>query len=136
VERGTYTLLVELPTDATIAVGALGNHAFPAGWYAYTGSAFGSGGFARVDRHRELAAAERDARHWHVDYLLGNPETRLADDVRTVNRDVECAVARSLPAGPVGGFGASDCDCASHLAYAPDGDVLTRMVREAHETTR
>jgi Uri superfamily endonuclease len=134
VASGTYTLLVELPTDATLSVGALGDHAFPAGWYAYTGSAFGTGGFARVDRHRELAAGERDARHWHVDHLLGHPAARLVDDVRSVDRDVECAVARSLPDGPVDGFGASDCACVTHLAYAPDRDALLRAVREAHET--
>ena len=133
---GTYTLLVELSTDATLSVGALGDHTFPVGWYGYTGSAFGTGGFARVDRHRELAAGDRDARHWHVDYLLGHPAARLVDDVRTVDQDVECAVARALPDGPVDGFGASDCDCESHLAYAPDRATLMRAVRAAHETAR
>lgn len=133
---GTYTLLVALSADATIAVGSLGSHAFPAGWYAYTGSAFGTGGFARVARHRELAAGERDARHWHVDYLLGHPAARVVDDVRSVGRDVECAVARALPEGPVDGFGASDCDCESHLAYAADHDSLLRAARKAHETAR
>lgn len=133
---GTYTLLVELSTDATVSVGALGDYTFPAGWYGYTGSAFGTGGFARVDRHRELAAGERDARHWHIDYLLGHPAAQLTDDVRTIDRDVECAVARELPDGPVDGFGASDCDCVSHLAYAPDRNELLRAVRDAHESAR
>lgn len=133
---GTYTLLIELPVEARIETGALGDHAFPAGWYAYTGSAFGSGGFARVDRHHELAAGERETRHWHVDYLLGHPDARVATDVRSPNADVECAVARQLPDGPVDGFGASDCDCGSHLAYAADRTGLLRAVRAAHEEAR
>ncbi|MFB6118300.1 DUF123 domain-containing protein [Halosegnis sp.] len=128
---GTYTLLVELEGDAAIEAGALGSHAFPAGWYAYTGSALGSGGFARVERHHELAAGARETRHWHVDYLLGHPDARLDADIRTAV-DAECAVARALPEGPVAGFGASDCDCRSHLAYAPDRQSLERAVQAAH----
>jgi endonuclease-3 len=131
VSGGSYTLLVELPDAATIEVGALGAQAFPAGWYAYTGSALGAGGFARVDRHYELAAGEREARHWHVDYLLGHPDARLVSDVRT-EADIECAVARALPESPVTGFGASDCDCASHLAHAAGRESLERSVRAAH----
>ncbi|WP_255196389.1 GIY-YIG nuclease family protein [Halorarius litoreus] len=129
---GTYTLLVELPEGTTIEVGALGSHAFPAGWYAYTGSALGTGGFSRVDRHHDLAAGDREVRHWHVDYLLGQPETRIVADARTAV-DAECLVAAALPDGPVSGFGASDCDCRSHLAYASEHDVLQTAVRDAHD---
>jgi len=136
VTSGTYTLLVELAEDATVEVGALGEYALSAGWYAYVGSAFGPGGFSRVDRHRELAAGERDARHWHVDYLLGHPAAELVADVRTAEQDVECAVARALPESPIAGFGASDCDCASHLAAAPGRGSLQRAVRAAHERAR
>ncbi|MFC7177464.1 GIY-YIG nuclease family protein [Halosegnis marinus] len=129
---GTYTLLLDLPASATIEVGALGEHDFPAGAYAYTGSALGTGGFARVERHRELAAGEREVRHWHVDYLLGHPDADVVGDVRT-EAAVECAVARALPEGTVPGFGASDCDCRSHLAYAPEGESLAAAVRAAHD---
>jgi len=129
---GTYTLLVELSEAATIEVGALGEHRFPSGWYAYTGSALGSGGFSRVDRHYELAAGERETRHWHIDYLLGHEAATLRGDVRTVDADVECAVAERLPDGPLEGFGASDCDCSSHLAYGADGGELQRTVASAH----
>jgi endonuclease-3 len=135
VTGGTYTLIVHLPDETAIEVGALGSHRFPAGWYAYTGSALGASGFSRVERHHDLAAGDRDTRHWHVDYLLGHPRARLVDDVRTP-ADAECDVARQLPDGPVSGFGASDCDCPSHLAYAPDRDALTRAVRDAHARHR
>jgi endonuclease-3 len=135
--EGTYTLVVELPEPATIEVGALGEVAFAAGAYAYTGSAFGPGGFARVERHRELAAGERDARHWHIDYLLGHPGASVAAVVRTADADVECAVGRALAetdeSERVAGFGASDCDCESHLVRAADCERLRRAVERAHE---
>jgi Uri superfamily endonuclease len=132
VTGGTYTLCIELRRPATIEVGALGGHRFPAGAYAYTGSAFGSGGFSRVDRHYELAAGERDTRHWHVDYLLGHGDVSIRGDVRTPGADIECTVAAELPASPVRGFGASDCDCPSHLAYDEDGGRLRDRVSRAH----
>ncbi|PSQ19242.1 DUF123 domain-containing protein [Halobacteriales archaeon QS_8_69_26] len=131
---GTYTLLVELPDPATVGFGAVGDRDLPAGWYAYTGSAFGPGGFARVDRHRRVASGDHDARHWHVDYLLGHPGSDVGAVERTEGADVECAVARRLAdaATPVRGVGASDCDCGTHLVHCPDRDRLARAVRGAH----
>ncbi|WP_122091044.1 GIY-YIG nuclease family protein [Halalkalicoccus subterraneus] len=132
---GTYTLVIALPEPATIDVGALGTQEFSAGRYAYTGSAFGPGGFSRVDRHRELARGERDTRHWHVDYLLGHPTAAIEAVVRTPEEDVECAVGRTLPDAGIDGFGASDCDCVSHLAYAANGllDAVERAHRESSD---
>ncbi|WP_227376621.1 GIY-YIG nuclease family protein [Haladaptatus halobius] len=133
--KGTYTLLVELVRPATIEFGAKGAMELDSGRYAYTGSAFGQGGFSRVDRHARVASGENDARHWHVDYLLGHPDARLAGDVRTPDEDVECAVARNLSdeVRSVSGIGASDCDCGTHLHYASDRDALERAVRRAHD---
>jgi endonuclease-3 len=130
VTAGTYTLLVDVARDVELAVGALGTVAFDAGTYAYTGSAFGPGGFARVDRHRELAAGERAGTHWHVDYLLVQDAASVRDVVTTPERDVECAVARRLPAGPAG-FGASDCDCDGHLAAGVAREAVARAHRDA-----
>jgi len=132
---GSYTLVVDLATDATLSVGALGEHRLPAGAYAYTGSALGAGGFARVDRHRRTARGDHDVRHWHVDYLLGHPAARIDRAVRSAGVDVECAVAQRLPAGPVDGFGASDCGCQSHLATGGrderGGDALDSLAERA-----
>lgn len=130
-EGGTYTLLLALPRSAAVAVGALGVVEFPAGAYAYTGSALGSGGFARVDRHRRVARGDHEVCHWHVDSLTGHPATDLFDVV-TTRADAECAVARSLPDGPVDGFGASDCDCRSHLSHAPSLAPLRERVERVH----
>jgi len=143
---GTYTLVVRLAAPATVTVGALGDRALPAGWYAYTGSALGPGGFARVDRHRDLAAGERDTRHWHVDYLLGHPAASVASVIYAGGVDVECAVAATLDGDPVPGFGASDCGCSSHLdrlGPAGDGggeaagrDAVVDRVLAAHRSAR
>ena len=116
---GTYVLGIDLARATTIEVGALGSVEFDAGAYAYVGSAFGPGGFARVDRHRELSAGDRDTRHWHVDYLLGHPDTSLEAAITFPDADRECELADRLPGERVAGFGASDCDCSAHLLDAP-----------------
>ncbi len=135
--KGTYTLLVELASPAKIEFGAKGARDLDSGWYAYTGSAFGQGGFSRVARHARVASGENDARHWHVDYLLGHAETELAGEVRTPQEDVECGVARKLgdEIQPISGIGASDCDCGTHLHFESAGETLESAVRQAHEAT-
>ena len=134
--RGTYTLVIDLDRDATIEVGALGTHEFDRGWYAYTGSAFGRGGFSRVERHRELSRGESTTRHWHVDYLLGHEAARIRTVVQSPGLDAECVIAGALPDAGIEGFGASDCSCPSHLAFHPEGPRLTRLVSIAHEDGR
>jgi len=129
---GTYTLVVELTGAADIEVGALGTRSLAAGWYAYTGSALGPGGFARVSRHRELAAGERSTRHWHVDYLLGHDAASVGPVTCSAGVDAECAVAGAIDGGPVEGFGCSDCGCQSHLRYAPRRGPLLASVAAAH----
>jgi len=129
-DPGSYVLVVAVEEPTTIEVGALGDREFTPGGYAYVGSAFGPGGLARVDRHRELADGDRDTRHWHIDYLLGEDETRLASVETYPDRDIECSLAMALAeAGcqPVAGFGASDCDCDSHL-WALDGLALPSKI--------
>jgi len=101
----------------TLRIGRLGTHEFPAGYYAYAGSALGPGGLAaRVGRH-----LRREKRlHWHIDYLL---EAAEVVDVRVEpgSERRECEWARRLLAagGAVvaPGFGASDCRCATHLVF-------------------
>lgn len=133
---GTYTLVLERTASETIAVGALGDVDFPAGWYAYTGSAFGPGGFSRTDRHRRVARGDHDARHWHVDYLLGAPDTSVADVVQSVDVDAECAIAARIDGERIADFGCSDCDCSSHLVYRDGRDELVDAVSRAHREAR
>jgi len=133
---GAYTLLVELAEPATVAVGALGAVDFDAGWYAYVGSALGSGGFSRVRRHRELAAGERETRHWHIDYLLGHPAASLDAVVASAGADIECAVAGVLSGERVPEFGCSDCDCDSHLVVRAEREGLLAGAEHAYRRAR
>jgi endonuclease-3 len=158
-EGGTYTLLLVRDEPGEIEVGALGACHVPAGAYAYVGSALGTGGFARVERHRRVALGEHDTRHWHVDYLTGDEHTRLASVITTADVDAECHVAaeigrrlsavgseqdtdrqsvskpeRAPEARPIVGFGASDCACETHLFGHESLDELARIVREAHDS--
>ena len=127
---GTYTLLLSLDSPASVEVGALGERRFEPGAYAYTGSAFGAGGFARVERHRRLAEADDGTRHWHVDHLL--PLASIRDVFTAEGAAVECAVARAVPGDPVCGFGATDCRCDSHLAYAPTESTLREGIERIY----
>jgi len=129
---GTYTLVLAVPEQTTVTVGALGPHSFDSGWYAYVGSALGPGGFARVDRHRELAAGERDSQHWHIDSLLGHSLVRLDAICQTIGVDGECAVATRIDGDPVADFGCSDCDCHSHLFFRLERSPLWETVERAH----
>lgn len=131
---GTYTLLIELDTATRIEVGALGTHDFDAGWYAYTGTAFGPGGFKRIDRHRDVAAGRNETRHWHVDYLLGNDHARVDGVCRTPDVDAECRFSDRIDGRRVPGFGASDCDCGSHLVFNPERRPLWSSIEAVHET--
>lgn len=124
---GTYTLIVAVPEPLEICVGALGEITFSSGEYAYTGSALGSGGFTRVDRHYRVAAGEHDVTHWHIDYLLGDSQTELTGVVGRETAAVECLVAQQLPESTAGDFGASDCSCQSHLAYTNSDDMETTV---------
>ena len=115
---GSYVVLIACSQPTTIEVGALGDRSFRATTYAYVGSAFGPGGLSRVDRHRRVAAGDHDVRHWHIDYLLGTTGVGIEAVETYPNRDIECDLATVIEAAgcqPVPAFGASDCDCESHL---------------------
>ncbi|AHG00110.1 hypothetical protein HALLA_16200 [Halostagnicola larsenii XH-48] len=128
---GTYVLIVTLECSTSLGVGSLGSLAFDAGTYAYVGSAFGPGGFARVDRHAELARGDRETRHWHIDYLLGCSDAILEKPVFFPDERRECELARSIPGDRVRGFGSSDCDCPGHLIDAPSDRAVLEASLDA-----
>lgn len=132
---GTYTLVIEVPTQISISVGSLGTTWFRPGGYAYTGSAHGPGGFARIDRHREIASGSRDTRHWHIDYLLGQDGVRIQSVVRTPGAAIECQVAAAISGETIPEFGATGCGCPSHLTHMPDLARLKTSVQTAHTTS-
>ncbi|SFR69346.1 GIY-YIG nuclease family protein [Halogeometricum limi] len=132
---GTYALVFGVSDAVETSVGSLGTVRFPPGGYAYVGSAFGSNGLGRVDRHRRVATGDHGVRHWHVDSLGGHPDVRLDAVVAAPNVDAECALAEALDpdTSPVRGFGSSDCDCRAHLAHRASVETLRCSVVEFFE---
>jgi Uri superfamily endonuclease len=69
--KGTYVLIASVAQMKLLKIGRLGTYDIVPGFYAYVGSAFGSGGLrARLGHHLEPTASL----HWHIDYLLGVAE--------------------------------------------------------------
>lgn len=126
-DKGVYALVLENP-QSEVRVGALGVREFAAGWHIYVGSALGSGGLARADRHVRLARHRDRSPRWHIDYLLLDPRFMLTAVVTAVTgKDRECALAREIGGPCVSGFGCSDCTCLSHLFYR-SGDPMLELV--------
>ena len=118
----TYQLWLRVAEEITVRVGRLGRCRFPAGWYAYTGSAR-RGLRARLRRH--CAPAEGKRTRWHADHLLASRHVSLRFVL--LSEDPECEVNAALGGScPCPGFGASDCraGCGSHLRYlGPDFEL-------------
>jgi Uri superfamily endonuclease len=116
-DKGIYCLVFKNPA-CTVRVGALGEIAFLPGWHMYVGSALGSGGLARLERHIALSRNKDKRPKWHIDYLSVNPSFSLRSAVHAVTGErLECRLARALGGENIPGFGCSDCDCTSHLFY-------------------
>jgi len=116
-DKGIYCLVFRNPA-CTAGIGALGSLAFPAGFHIYIGSALGSGGLKRLDRHCRLACGANKRPKWHVDYILTDSRFLLvyAISAPTTER-LECRLAGTLGGAGVCGFGCSDCACISHFLY-------------------
>jgi Uri superfamily endonuclease len=124
--KGSYILLIEIPRDLRIKIGALGMLEFPQGSYAYVGSAMGGLG-ARVNRHLRREKRVR----WHVDYLLEKGTVKKVVYAPT-NKRLECRLAHGLTEAfrSFPGFGSSDCCCPSHLFFSDDSHALEKKAVE------
>jgi Uri superfamily endonuclease len=115
---GTYILFLQVQDEFVAQVGALGRLDFKPGVYAYVGSAFGPGGLrARLSHHLSLVHTN----HWHIDYLsqkAGLVEIwYTCDPARREHEWAEVIATMSGVSSPFSGFGASDCQCRSHLFH-------------------
>jgi Uri superfamily endonuclease len=113
--KGSYVLLIDLPEGQEIAAGKLRTIDFPAGCYAYVGSAMG-GMKSRLERH-----LRRDKKlHWHIDYLLQKASVSNVIICESETR-TECTIAQTIRSKfeTIKGFGSSDCKCPGHLFYSP-----------------
>jgi len=132
-EPGIYTLILALPRPEQMVVGSLGAIDFPQGYYSYTGSARGTGGLKRLDRHILLSQGSKKVRRWHIDYLL--PKACFLEAFITKTRlDLECCIARTIGERlhSVPGFGCTDCRCLSHLHRSADLQDMRDAVFLAH----
>jgi Uri superfamily endonuclease len=116
--RGTYILLLRVDHGFAAQVGALGWLDFKPGIYVYVGSAFGPGGLrARLGHH----LAPEHPNHWHIDYLSQKADVdEIWYTCDPARREHEWAkVFARLPgtSSPFSGFGASDCQCRTHLFH-------------------
>ncbi|MFP3040693.1 DNA/RNA nuclease SfsA [Treponema primitia] len=112
---GNYLILLELPANQDIEVGALGTIRFKAGWYVYAGSARKNLS-QRINRHLRR---QRKQKHWHLDYLTPWAGKMKALPILSY-RNLECDLARDLEqlgGKPIPEFGSSDCGCGSHFFY-------------------
>ena len=116
-DKGIYGLVFENPA-CQVRVGALGEIAFRKGWHVYVGSALGSGGLARLERHIVLSRKKDKTPKWHVDYLSTDNRFTLRYTVHAVTEErLECRLADAIGEPGIPGFGCSDCTCPSHLFY-------------------
>lgn len=117
-DPGTYALILRSHASFEQSVGALGTVTVHPGFYIYVGSALGPGGIrSRVCRH--LRASKK--LHWHIDYLRQKLSMVAVWYAKTVSvhehrwANTMCRWSRVVIAVP--GFGASDCQCESHLFF-------------------
>jgi Uri superfamily endonuclease len=129
---GTYILVLYHGQQQRIRVGGMGFQVFAKGWYLYVGSAFGPGGVAaRCGHHRRVSPHPR----WHIDYLRAKcrlEEIWFTHDPRRREHEWASLLAHQLKMlQPILGFGASDCNCESHLFYSvvkPKGQIFQQIV--------
>ena len=131
--KGFYILVICIPENTNIKIGALGNILFSKGYYLYIGSALGNSGSStlknRVKRH--FTSPNNKKTHWHIDYLLNNPSSIIFHlYLIPISQNFECLIANELnniSDGFIKKFGSSDCKCKSHLIYFEDFNGLNKL---------
>jgi Uri superfamily endonuclease len=109
---------VKLGAILTSPLGRLGTMQLQPGYYVYRGSALGPGGLrARIAYHRKPSPWP----HWHIDYLRAHTQIHyIWFSYGARRREHQWARLIQTIGGakiPLLGFGASDCDCRSHLYF-------------------
>lgn len=112
--KGSYLLILRNNKRRKIEVGALGKLKFLPGYYIYVGSALNNLK-KRIERHKK----KKKKRFWHIDYLTNKFQFLWAKKFPT-DKKKECQIASLLKRRllEIKGFGASDCNCSSHLFYS------------------
>ena len=132
-KTGTYLLILQNHSVQDIQIGRLGNLTVQPGFYVYVGSAFGPGGIpARTAHHKN----RQQRLHWHIDYLKKKSELlEIWFSLDPVRREHQWAeIVRQTPEiqMPMDGFGASDCQCATHLFYSKSKPDIKYFREQMH----
>lgn len=131
-DKGTYILILRLDAPAHLTIGKRGAFDFPAGCYAYVGSAFGAGGLRGRLKHH-LAPVTKP--HWHIDYLRAAATVRevwwVASPTRYEHHWAAALIAQPKATIPVSRFGASDCQCTAHLIFFPTAPNVAAALPES-----
>ena len=110
--KGNYCLIISNKRDSNIKVGAKGMMFFKKGYYVYVGSALNS-----LDKRIERHISEEKKKHWHVDYLLLDKNTKIKEVIFTYStKKIECEISNEINKnsdGYIELFGCSDCKCLS-----------------------
>jgi Uri superfamily endonuclease len=115
-KAGTYALILSCTSSAHFQIGCLGTLWLQPCYYVYLGSALGPGGLrARIAHHQNPSTRP----HWHIDYLRVHTQIHcIWFSYGARRREHQWARVVKTMSGakiPLLGFGASDCDCQSHL---------------------
>lgn len=133
-EKGSYVLVIELGEEKEVEVGVLGDLKLNKGFYFYTGSAFGPGGFSRVSNHVKIANGKKERQRWHIDYLLSLKSASISK-VFLTSENVECDLAQAIELLQIESFGCSDCECGSHLFYSRSSEGVEEVERAFEQET-
>ncbi len=137
--KGVYTLVIFVPSTMLLEIGGLGKRKIERGYYAYTGSALGSGSSSlagRLSRHLRKSKRKR----WHIDYLLCGEGVKIKAILAMITeKRRECEINQYLMSRleasiPIFNFGSSDCrmGCRSHLLYLGLGDDIVNKIAELY----
>jgi len=128
-QPGSYCICIRVLDDIAIRVGALETLSFPSGRYIYVGSAL-NGLKQRIKHHISTNQGKFNTVHWHIDYLLLAPETKIEDIyIKESDEHEECQITSeiSIRGYPIWHFGCSDCECYSHLIWVVDFSFLPEI---------
>ncbi|MEM3095677.1 MAG: GIY-YIG nuclease family protein [Nitrososphaerota archaeon] len=126
--RGTYVLVIHLPSSRRTRFGSLGYRELDKGYYVYVGSG---------RRHLVRRVARHLRKHkplrWHIDYITSPPETRPVQLTLTGRVGLECSLSSRLAddGKALPRIGSSDCGCTSHLIYFPNMRRVKKAVQKA-----
>lgn len=135
-ETGSYALLLRCEENRPVQIGHLGTLQLQPGTYVYVGSAFGPGGLrSRLAHHLRLTARP----HWHLDYLRRYVKPQAIWYNSIAHRQAHLwaqLLQRSRGARqPLRGFGASDCNCPTHLFFFTGGPSFSGFHRRLYQVS-